>query len=134
MEIMTPQCLPLTLGMPMKARQVVILEPGRVGVREVELPNPASNQILVATEASAVSAGTELAVYTGSHQWLKDPNLPDWKFPFRPGYSAAGKVIAVGSEIRDWRAGDPVSYPGNYPSAELFTIGDKRGSPCKPPP
>jgi 2-desacetyl-2-hydroxyethyl bacteriochlorophyllide A dehydrogenase len=118
----------------MKARQVVILEPGRVGVREVELPNPASHQILVATEASTVSAGTELAVYTGSHQWLKDPNLPDWKFPFRPGYSAAGKVIAVGSEIRDWRAGDRVSYPGNHASAELLTIGHERGRLWRLPP
>ena len=43
-------------------------------------------------EVSAVSAGTELAVYTGTHQWLKDPNLPEWKFPFRSGYSAAGTV------------------------------------------
>src|SRR5258708_11612281 len=134
MGIASPQCLPLTLGMPMKARQVVILEPGRVGVREVELPKPASHQILVATEASAVSAGTELAVYTGSHQWLKDPNLPDWKFPFRPGYSAAGKVIAVGSEIRDWRAGGRVRYPGNHASAELVTLGHERGRFLRVPP
>src|SRR5260370_38319252 len=120
MGIVSPQCLPLTLGMPMKARQVVILEPGRVGVREVELPNPASHQILVATEASAVSAGTELAVYTGSHQWLKDPNLPDWKFPFRPGYSAAGQGIAVGSEIRDCRGGGRCQLPGKQaPRAQV---------------
>ena len=74
----------------MRARQVVIVEPYRVEVREAELPPSAPSQVLVQTEASAVSAGTELAVYTGTHQWLKDPNLPDWKFPFRPGYSAAG--------------------------------------------
>src|SRR5205085_12315912 len=80
----------------MHARQVVILEPYTVAVREVDLPAPAANQVLVATEVSAVSAGTELAVYTGTHQWLKDPSLPEWKFPFRPGYSAAGTVAAVG--------------------------------------
>ena len=91
----------------MKARQVVVLEPYKVGVREVELPPPAANQILVAAEVSAVSAGTELAVYTGTHQWLKDPNLPDWKFPFRPGYSAAGTVVAVGSDVKGWKAGRP---------------------------
>src|SRR5215510_4961903 len=107
----------------MKARQAVILEPYKVGVREVELPPPAANQILVAAEVSAVSAGTELAVYTGTHQWLKDPNLPDWKFPFRPGYSAAGKVVAVGPGIKDWEAGDRVSYPGNHASAEVLTVG-----------
>src|SRR5262249_30674794 len=98
-----------------------------VEVREVELPPPAPNQVLVQTEASAVSAGTELAVYTGTHQWLKDPSLPDWKFPFRPGYSAAGRVAAVGSAVPGWRPGDRVSYPGNHASAELLTLGHERG-------
>src|SRR5438045_7413785 len=117
----------------MKARQAVILEPYKVGVREVELPPPAADQILVAAEVSAVSAGTELAVYTGTHQWLKDPNLPDWKFPFRPGYSAAGTVVAVGSDFKGWKPGDRVSYPGNHASAELLTIGHERGRLWKLP-
>jgi 2-desacetyl-2-hydroxyethyl bacteriochlorophyllide A dehydrogenase len=111
----------------MHARQVVITEPYQVAVREVELPPPEANQILVSTEVSAVSAGTELAICTGTHQWLKDPNLPDWKFPFRPGYSAAGRVVAVGSAVTGWKPGDRVSYPGNHASAELLTIGHERG-------
>jgi 2-desacetyl-2-hydroxyethyl bacteriochlorophyllide A dehydrogenase len=111
----------------MNGRQVVILEPCKVAVREVELPPPAANQVLVRTEVSAVSAGTELAVWTGTHQWLKDPGLPDWKFPFRPGYSAAGVVAAVGSDVRQWKPGDRVSYPGNHASAELLTLGHERG-------
>src|SRR5690349_16957710 len=111
----------------MHARQVVITEPYRAAVREVELPPPAPNQILVQTEVSAVSPGTELAVWTGTHQWLKDPNLPDWKFPFRPGYSAAGTVVAVGSEVPHWKSGDRVSYPGNHASAELLALGHERG-------
>lgn len=117
----------------MRARQVTIVEPYKVDVREVELPEPAANQILVETEASAISAGTELAVYTGTHQWLKDPKLPDWKFPFRPGYSAAGKVVAVGSAITDWKPGERVSYPGNHASAELLTVGHERGKLWKLP-
>ncbi len=111
----------------MKARQAVVVEPYRVEVREADLPAPEAKQILVRTEASAVSAGTELAVYTGTHQWLKDPNLPDWKFPFKPGYSAAGTVMAVGSAVEGWKAGDRVSYPGNHASAELLTLGHERG-------
>ena len=90
---------------------------GALAVRDVQLPDPAPNQILVETEASAVSAGTELAVYTGTHQWLQDPNLPDWKFPFRSGYSAAGTVVAVGAKVPDLKPGDRVSYPGNHASA-----------------
>jgi 2-desacetyl-2-hydroxyethyl bacteriochlorophyllide A dehydrogenase len=111
----------------MYARQAVIVEPFRTELREVKLPSPGSNQILVQTEVSAVSSGTELAVYTGTHQWLKDPSLPEWKFPFRPGYSAAGVVAAVGPGVTAWKAGDRVSYPGNHASAELLTIGHERG-------
>jgi len=117
----------------MRVRQAVIREPFQVEVREVELPAPAANQILVQTEVSAVSPGTELAVYTGTHQWLKDPNLPDWKFPFRSGYSAAGTVLAVGSAVTGWKAGDRVSYPGNHASAELLTLGHERGRLWKLP-
>src|SRR5260370_4169082 len=118
----------------MHARQVVLIEPYRVEVQAVELPPPSANQILVKTEASAVSPGTELAVYTGTHQWLKDPALPDWKFPFRPGYSAAGTVVAVGADVRGCQPGDRVSYPGNHASAELLTLGHERGRLWKLPP
>ncbi|HKB05625.1 MAG TPA: alcohol dehydrogenase catalytic domain-containing protein, partial [Gemmataceae bacterium] len=117
----------------MRARQAVITEPYKVAVRDADLPDPAPNQILVECEASAISAGTELAVYTGSHQWLKDPKMTDWKFPFRSGYSAAGRVVAVGSGIQRWKAGDRVSYPGNHATHELLTIGHERGRLWKMP-
>jgi 2-desacetyl-2-hydroxyethyl bacteriochlorophyllide A dehydrogenase len=117
----------------MLVRQATLVEPFRVEIREVDLPNPAPNQILVECEASAISAGTELAVYTGTHQWLQDPKMVDWKFPFRPGYSAAGRVVAVGSEIQGWKAGDRVSYPGNHATHELLTIGHERGRLWKMP-
>jgi 2-desacetyl-2-hydroxyethyl bacteriochlorophyllide A dehydrogenase len=118
----------------MNARQAVVLEPFKTAVRAAELPPPGPDQVLVETEVSAVSAGTELAVYTGTHQWLKDPNLPDWKFPFRPGYSAAGVVAAVGPGVGGWKPGDRVSYPGNHASAELLTIGHERGRLWRLPP
>ncbi len=120
--------------MPHPTRQAVITEPFKVAVREVTLPDPAPNQILVAAAYSAISAGTELAVYTGTHQWLKDPNLPDWKFPFKSGYSAAGTVVAVGSDFPGgFKPGDRVGFPGNHASAELLTVGHERGRVWKLP-
>jgi 2-desacetyl-2-hydroxyethyl bacteriochlorophyllide A dehydrogenase len=117
----------------MKARQAVLVEPFKVEICDADLPDPKANQILVECEASAISAGTELAVYTGTHQWLKDPKMTDWKFPFRPGYSAAGRVVAVGSAIEGWKPGDRVSYPGNHATHELLTIGHERGRLWKMP-
>ncbi len=112
----------------MQALQAVISEPFKVALREVELPSIREDQILIETEVSAISAGTELAVYTGTHQWLKDPKLPDWKFPFAPGYSAAGIVKEVGSDQFGVKVGDRVSFPGNHASAEILTLGHER---CK---
>ena len=111
----------------MRARQAVILEAFQVGLREVDLLEPAPHQILVECEVSAISAGTELAVYTGTHQWLKDPAMTDWKFPFKSGYSAAGRIVAVGRDIQGWQPGDRISYPGNHASHELLSLGHERG-------
>jgi 2-desacetyl-2-hydroxyethyl bacteriochlorophyllide A dehydrogenase len=117
----------------MRIRQAVITKPFAAEVREVELPPPAANQVQVRTGFSVISAGTELAVWTGTHQWLQDPNLPDWKFPFRPGYSAAGTVTAIGADIHDVKPGDRISYPGNHASGELLTLGHERGKWWKMP-
>ncbi|MBX9622753.1 MAG: zinc-binding alcohol dehydrogenase [Gemmataceae bacterium] len=109
------------------ARQAVITEPFKAGVREVELPDPRPDQILLAAEYSAVSAGTELAVFTGTHQWLQDPKMTEWKFPFRSGYSAAGRVLKVGKDFPGgFEEGDRVAFPGNHASAELLTVGQER--------
>ena len=110
-----------------RARQAVLVEPFKVEIRDAEIADPAAHQILVECHASAISAGTELAVYTGKHQWLQDPKMVDWKFPFRPGYSAAGTVLAVGSDVKDVKPGDRISYPGNHASHELMSLGHERG-------
>ena len=118
----------------MKVRQATLVEPFKVEIREVDLPDPRPDQILIECEASAISAGTELAVYTGTHQWLQDPKMVDWKFPFRSGYSAAGRVLKVGSAFGgNWKPGDRVSYPGNHASHELMTLGHERGRVWKMP-
>jgi 2-desacetyl-2-hydroxyethyl bacteriochlorophyllide A dehydrogenase len=117
----------------MRVRQAVITAPFQTGVREVDLPATAANQILVSTAYSVISAGTELAVYTGKHQWLQDPKMVDWKFPFKPGYSAAGTVVSVGTDVQGWKAGDRVAFPGNHASGELLTLGHERGRLWKLP-
>lgn len=111
----------------MQSLQAVISAPFETAVRSVTLDLPQRNQILVETAYSVISAGTELAVYTGKHQWLQDPRMTDWKFPFKPGYSAAGVIRAVGSDISGLKAGDRIAYPGNHASAELLTLGHERG-------
>lgn len=81
-------------------------------------------QILVATEASAISAGTELAVYTGIHQWLHDPARTWPKFPFVPGYSGVGRVVEAGAGVTEFKPGDRVIYPARHESHALLNAAD----------
>jgi len=77
------------------ARGLRVVMPKEHTVEHVEydIPTPSATEVLIATEASGISAGTELAIYTGIHQWLKDPTNLWAKFPFVPGYSAVGRII-----------------------------------------
>ena len=88
---------------------VVFEAPRRVSVLEEDVGGPAANEVLVRTEVSGVSAGTELLIYRGeapaelaAHETL--PALPaSLGFPLRYGYAAVGEVIETGAGVdRAW--------------------------------
>jgi 2-desacetyl-2-hydroxyethyl bacteriochlorophyllide A dehydrogenase len=91
----------------MKARAVHFVGPRRVELREVELPDPSEGRVLVATEWSGISSGTELLAYRGE----VDPDLPldetlgalagTFTYPFRYGYSAVGRVVRPAGPFRE---------------------------------
>jgi 2-desacetyl-2-hydroxyethyl bacteriochlorophyllide A dehydrogenase len=94
-------------------------EPYKIVVETYDVADPAPEQVLIAAEASGVSPGTELAVYTGVHQWLKDPTRAWPKFPFVAGYSAVGRVVKAGSAVTRFKEGDRVIWPGRHESHAL---------------
>jgi 2-desacetyl-2-hydroxyethyl bacteriochlorophyllide A dehydrogenase len=77
--------------------------PYQVMVQQEWLAPPAPGQVLVQTTVSAISPGTELLIYRGQ----APTNMPTDEtitalsgaltFPFKYGYAAVGRVIAVGS-------------------------------------
>ena len=82
----------------MKARAVRFVAPYRVEVGEVPVPAPREGELLVRTEFSGISGGTELLAYRGE----VDPRLPrdetlaalggTFAYPFVYGYSVVGTV------------------------------------------
>ncbi|HEV3462944.1 MAG TPA: oxidoreductase, partial [Actinomycetota bacterium] len=95
----------------MKARAVHFVAPRRVELREVEVPDPPEGHLLVATEWSGISSGTELLAYRGE----VDPDLPldetlgalagTFAYPFRYGYSAVGRVVRPAAGLLCWAGG-----------------------------
>ncbi len=81
----------------------------------------------IAAEYSAVVLPVPNWRFTrAKHQWLLDPNMPDWKFPSAPA-TRGRAVLKVGKDFPGgFQEGDRVSFPGNHASAELLTVGHER--------
>jgi 2-desacetyl-2-hydroxyethyl bacteriochlorophyllide A dehydrogenase len=79
--------------------------PYQVSVREEELPAPAADQVVVETQVSAISPGTELLIYRGQAPTdiPLDETIPElaggFGYPLKYGYAAVGRVIVVGTEV-----------------------------------
>jgi predicted dehydrogenase/NADPH:quinone reductase-like Zn-dependent oxidoreductase len=83
---------------------VVVPRPGRAELVPFEVPLAGPGEVTVEILASGVSPGTERA------QWLRLPNAQP-QLPYRPGYSGAGRVLAVGSDVTHLAPGDLAAVP-----------------------
>jgi 2-desacetyl-2-hydroxyethyl bacteriochlorophyllide A dehydrogenase len=81
-----------------KARRIVFHAPRQAAVEEVPLPSPGPGQALVQGEWSLVSTGTEMTAYTGDFPRGDSAWAAYVRYPFAPGYSAVGRVVAVGPD------------------------------------
>ena len=95
------------------------------GTRKVELqpqPRPAvaADDILVRTERTLISPGTELALYEGTHSALLDPEIPFAKYPHRPGYAAVGRIEECGASVGELKLGDRIFFLGRHESWALL--------------
>ena len=77
----------------MKVRAVVIPRPHTVELRELELIEPVSTDVIVRTAYSSISAGTERMVLAGQ---MPHPAL---SLPVVPGYETVGQIVGRGSEV-----------------------------------
>ncbi|MBU0608152.1 MAG: zinc-binding alcohol dehydrogenase [Armatimonadetes bacterium] len=85
----------------MTGHYVVVESPGTAVLKPFEVPTPAPGQVLVETDYTVVSAGTERA------NLVALPNTQG-SFPYYPGYCGVGRVTAAGDGVETVTVGDRV--------------------------
>lgn len=103
----------------MKSHKIVFPQAGRVEVRMEEVASPGPGEILCAAEKSVISIGTETFSLRGEFE----PGT-NWErlvqYPFEPGYSMAGVILEVGSEVANLEVGDHVAAV--VPHRQFFKV------------
>ena len=92
----------------MKTKQIIFTKPYTAEFIDTDVAMPSDNQVLVATEFSSISCGTEKANYVGDPNVSIGPKTNIVSFPRSTGYSSAGKVIAKGNNVTSVELGDAV--------------------------
>jgi len=117
----------------MKNKVVVFTGVQKIEFREEEIPEvlPAG-AVLVKTEYTFISAGTELSNLTGKEKQVFIPG--SWcAYPWKPGYAQVGRVVAVAettppsghpSAGGEWKVGDRVFTFANHAAYTVRTRED----------
>jgi bacteriochlorophyllide a dehydrogenase len=77
----------------MQTQAIVITAPNEIELREVALTPPASDDVVVSTAYTSISAGTERMLLAGR---MPHPLL---QFPVVPGYETVGRVVDRGANV-----------------------------------
>ena len=102
----------------MQIRRVVVTGQNQVELQSAEISetNLGPNELLIETEYTFISTGTEMANYTG-----KEPKVfqsGTWcAYPWRSGYANVGIVRDAGDSVIHAKPGDRVFTYGNHASA-----------------
>jgi L-iditol 2-dehydrogenase len=84
---------------------LVVLEPSRLEIQEVAIPEPGPNEVLARVRAVSI-CGTDAHLIRGDYPGFWPPT-----FPFTPGHEWGGEIAALGpgAERFGWKVGDRVA-------------------------
>ena len=91
----------------MKGKFVQLQDRGKVVIEEEEVRKPGSGEVLIKTEVTMISPGTERAFLLGL------PNTSG-EYPARSGYNHVGEVIEAGEGVTGLKVGDRVVSSANH--------------------
>ena len=106
----------------MRIREVVVTGQNRVELQTADIDTPvlAPNELLIDTEYTFISSGTELANYTGREPKVFQKGA--WcEYPWRSGYANVGVVSDVGAGVTRAAPGDRVFTYGRHASTIRYS-------------
>lgn len=98
----------------MFGQAVVFVGVNRPEVRDIQLPALKPHEVLVETAYSCISPGTEMRCLAGKQDGAH--------FPFIPGYSLSGRIVAIGEDAA-LAIGTPVFCTGTAKASLPLTWG-----------
>jgi 2-desacetyl-2-hydroxyethyl bacteriochlorophyllide A dehydrogenase len=86
---------------------------------EIDPSNLRPYEVLVEADTTVISAGTELAIYTGIAPGVHTPG--SWNaYPWRPGYGLVGHARVVGGGIDALEVDDRIFCFGKHASRQIY--------------
>ena len=97
----------------MNPRRVVVPSKNEIIVEPFDLPALGPGQVLLETQASAISPGTEMA-------FLQHKPNTTGEYPFYPGYSACSRIIEKHASVESLDVGQRVVYRTRHASHAIL--------------
>ena len=85
-----------------------------------------AHDVVAEARFSLVSAGTEVALYSGTHIGFRLENPPFPMMPQRAGYAFVGEVIEVGADVDQIKPGDHVMMEAPHGTVAVMDTRDDR--------
>ena len=112
-------------------KKIYITAPYTVEIKDVPTPTPGPGEVLIKTQYTGISSGTEMMLYCGTFPNFKLKKWPQWTdYPVCPGYELVGTVVAIGQDAEV--SGDMSQLDSLQPKSDVlmtkasdFKIGDR---------
>ena len=102
--------------------QQVMTAPGEIVFNEIDMPQPADDQILIRIRRIGV-CGSDIHVYHGKH--------PFTKYPVTQGHEVSGEIVSVGKALNGWHIGQKVTIEPQVVCGECYPCRHGKYNLCE---
>ena len=103
-------------------KEVVVTEPYHYEIREVPVPEPKDDEVLIKEMAAGV-CGSDIHIYRGEN--------PNSRYPLIPGHENVGIVVKAGKNCKKIKAGDHVVIDYVLRDGTCWQCRHGRGNVCE---